>query len=46
MTSLNVPERMDELSAGVIRSFKGRRGSISGIPDNHHQMQQAAWRRR
>jgi len=36
MTSLNLPERMNELSDGVIRPFnatrEGRRGSISGIP--------------
>lgn len=36
MTSLNVPERMNELSDGVIRPFNAtreeRRGSISEIP--------------
>jgi len=36
MTSLNLPERMNELSDGVIRPFnatrEGRRGSISAIP--------------
>jgi hypothetical protein len=36
MTSLNLPERMNELSDGVIRPFnamrEGRRGSISEIP--------------
>jgi hypothetical protein len=36
MTSLNVPERMSELSDGVIRPFnattEGRHGSISRIP--------------
>jgi hypothetical protein len=36
MTSLNLPERMNELSDGVIRPFNAtrerRRGSISGIP--------------
>jgi hypothetical protein len=35
MTSLNLPERMNELSAGMIRPFnatsEGRRGSISEI---------------
>ena len=38
MTSVNVPERMNELRDGVIRPFdatrEGRRGSISEIPDN------------
>ena len=37
MTSLNLPEKMNELSDGVIRPFnatmEGRRGSISGILD-------------
>jgi len=36
MTSLNLPERMNELSDGAIRPFnatrEGRRGSISEIP--------------
>jgi len=36
MTSLNLLERMNELSDGVIRPFnaarEGRRGSISEIP--------------
>jgi len=38
MTSLNLPERMNELGGGVIVSFnatrEGRRGSISEIPVN------------
>jgi hypothetical protein len=37
MTSVNVPERINELRDGVIRPFnatrEGRRGSISEIPD-------------